>query len=326
MAAQRPLVSGLARAATAAEVLQGVDLAGRRAIVTGASSGIGLETARVLAAAGAEVTLAVRRADAGRDAAARIKGAHPGARLDVTTLDLADLASVRAFAGSWNGPLHILVNNAGIMAPPALRRSVDGFELQLATNHLGHFELARLLLPALASAAGARVVVVSSVGHRRADVDLDDLNFERRPYDPWIAYGQSKTASILFAVEAARRWAEDGLTVNALHPGGINTALDRHQGHAYHDRLEVQFGGADRVPWKTVEQGAATSVLLAGSPLVEGITGAYFEDLNESPVTGQPLAADGAHVSGVAPYAMDPGRARLLWNASASLTTTVTTA
>jgi NAD(P)-dependent dehydrogenase (short-subunit alcohol dehydrogenase family) len=215
---------------TAAQVVEGVDLTGRRAIVTGGSSGIGVETARALAAAGAEVTLAVRNTHAGREAAADITATTGNDRVLVDRLDLSDRKSIAAFMGGWHGPLHILVNNAGVMACPETR-TAEGWELQFATNHLGHFELTTGLHAALAQAGDARVVMVSSVGHINGDVVFEDINFDTRPYDPWAAYSQSKTANILFAVEASRRWTGDGIKVNALNPGRIaDTNLARHIG------------------------------------------------------------------------------------------------
>jgi NAD(P)-dependent dehydrogenase (short-subunit alcohol dehydrogenase family) len=288
---------------TAAEVIAGVDLSGRRAIVTGGSSGIGVETARALAGAGAEVTLAVRDVEAGRRVAGEI-----GGRVHVAHLDLADLASVRGFVGGWDGPLHILVNNAGIMATP-LMRTPQGWEMQFATNHLGHFALAVGLHEALKAAGNARVVSVSSVGHVNGEVLFDDINFERHPYDPWAAYSQSKTANILFAVEAAKRWAPDRIAVNALNPGRIaETNLGRHMAAP---PVSFDPAGATGVSVKNVGQGAATSVLLAASPLVEGVTGRYFEDCREAgPYT------PGVR-RGVAAYALDPAKAARLWSVSA---------
>ncbi|MDT7643596.1 MAG: hypothetical protein QOC75_596 [Pseudonocardiales bacterium] len=214
---------------TAMEVVDGVDLSGRRAIVTGASSGIGVETATALAHAGADVVLAVRSIDAGHRVATEITATTGNDRVSVASLDLSDQASVRTFVQAWRDPLHVLVNNAGIMASP-LTRTAEGWEMQFATNHLGHFALTAGLHDALREADGARVVVLSSVGHVNGDVDFDDVNFERRPYDPWQGYSQSKTANILFAVEAARRWAADRITVNALNPGRIaSTRLGRFQ-------------------------------------------------------------------------------------------------
>jgi NAD(P)-dependent dehydrogenase (short-subunit alcohol dehydrogenase family) len=283
---------------TATEVLQGVRLDGRRAIVTGGGGGLGAETARALAAAGADVTVTVRRPAA----------APPGVR--AVPLDLTDLAAVDAFAAGWDGPLDILVNNAGVMATPETRTAY-GWELQFATNHLGHFALALGLHDALAAAGHARVVSVSSVGHINGDVDFDDLFFTRRPYDPWTAYAQSKTANVLFAVEAARRWKPDGIAVNALNPGRITeTGLGR---HVTPPPASFDPAGRTGVTVKTIPEGAATSVLLAASPRVEGVTGRYFEDLAEA----------APHVPGirrgVAAYAMDPARAARLWDVSLTL-------
>jgi NAD(P)-dependent dehydrogenase (short-subunit alcohol dehydrogenase family) len=288
---------------TAAEVIAGIDLTGRRAIVTGGASGIGVETARALAGAGAEVTLAVRSVEAGEKVAADIGGS-----VLVAPLDLADQASVAAFVAGWDGPLNILVNNAGIMASP-LMRTPQGWEMQFATNHLGHFALATGLHPSLAAAGGARIVSVSSSAHHRSPVVFSDIHFEHRPYEAWSAYGQSKTANVLFAVEASKRWADDGITVNALMPGGIRTRLQRYITDEELDRLRAAAGGA-AANWKTPEQGAATSVLVATSPLLDGIGGRYFEDCNEAEV-GE---VDARH--GVAPYALDPSAAARLWQVS----------
>lgn len=292
---------------TAAEVLAGVDLTGRRAIVTGGASGIGVETARALAGAGAEVTLAVRDLAAGERTTADIVGTTGNDRVRVAPLDLADQASVAAFVAEWAGPLHMLINNAGVMASPLLR-TPQGWEMQFATNHLGHFALATGLHRALAAAGTARVVSVSSSAHHRSPVVFDDIHFERRPYDPWSAYGQSKTANVLFAVEATRRWAEDGITVNALMPGGIRTNLQRHVSEEDLERLRAAAGGAS--VWKTPQQGAATSVLVAASPLLDGVGGRYFEDCNEA-VVGVLSARNG-----VAEYALDPEAAARLWQVS----------
>lgn len=297
---------------TAAEVIAGVDLTGRRAIVTGGSSGLGIETARALAGAGAAVTLAVRDVAAGRQVAEDLATTTGNKQVLVAPLDLADQASVAAFVSAWSGPLHILVNNAGIMATPLLR-TAQGWEMQFATNHLGHFALAVGLHGAMAAAGDARIVAVSSVGHVNSNVDFDDLNFERRPYDPWLAYGQSKTANILFAVEAAKRWASDGITANALNPGRITgTNLSRHIGDIANAPASFDPTSTD-VSWKTIEQGAATSVLLAGSPLVAGVTGRYFEDCQEAG-PNQPGVR-----RGVAAYALDPEAATRLWQVSTDL-------
>ncbi|MDN5914228.1 MAG: SDR family NAD(P)-dependent oxidoreductase [Pseudonocardia sp.] len=299
-------------ATTAAEVLTGVDLSSRRAVVTGAASGIGYETARALAGAGAEVTLAVRDVDAGERARAEIAEVTDNPMVRVGELDLADPSSVARFVRLWDGPLHMLVNNAGVMATPETRTAA-GWELQFATNHLGHFELATGLHWALTAVDGARIVSVSSSAHLRAGVDLDDPHFLSRRYDRSVAYARSKSANVLFAVEAARRWADDGISVNALTPGAIRTGLQRHISDADLARLRVRAGaGAPHgtPQWKTPEQGAATSVLLAASPLVSGVTGRYFEDVNEAAP-----AEPGLH-RGVAAHAVDPDTAARLWELS----------
>jgi NAD(P)-dependent dehydrogenase (short-subunit alcohol dehydrogenase family) len=293
---------------TADDVLEGVDLTGKRAVVTGAASGIGLETARALAAAGAQVTIAVRNLEAGRQAADEIAAKAGRSAVTVAHLELTDRSSVEAFVHGWRGSLDILVNNAGIMALPELHRTPEGWELQFATNHVGHFRLSLGLHDALAAAGDARIVSVSSNAHRRSPIVFDDIQFDRRPYEAWSAYGQSKTANVLFAVEAAKRWASDGIITNALMPGGIRTGLQRYQETAMTPEIQAIF---DSYEWKTVEQGAATSVLLAASPLVAAVTGRYFEDCNEAIVTTDP-AAD----HGVRPHALDPEDAARLWDAS----------
>ncbi|MGC4938262.1 SDR family NAD(P)-dependent oxidoreductase [Kribbella sp. DT2] len=294
---------------TAGEVIEGIDLTGKRAVVTGGGSGIGLQTARTLAGANAEVTLAVRNIEAGARAADDIIATTGNQRVLVAPLDLADLASVRDFVAAWQDPLDILVNNAGIMATPE-QRTPEGWEFQFATNHLGHFALAVGLHDVLAAAGTGRVVVVSSVGHVNGSVDFDDINFDHRPYDPWLAYGQSKTANVLFAVEGSKRWAAEGITVNALNPGRIpDTNLSRHIGDVSNAPASFE-PNSTAVSWKTIAQGAATSVLLATSPLLEGIGGRYFEDCNEAE-PHQPGVR-----RGVADYAVDPGNATRLWQVS----------
>jgi NAD(P)-dependent dehydrogenase (short-subunit alcohol dehydrogenase family) len=293
---------------TAAEVIAGIDLTGRRTVVTGGASGIGVETARALANAGAEVTLAVRNVEAGDRTAAEITDSTGNKDVLVAPLDLADQASVAAFVAAWDGPLHILINNAGVMASP-LMRTPQGWEMQFATNHLGHFALATGLHDALALAGGARIVSVSSSAHHRSPVVFEDIHFERREYEPWSAYGQSKTANVLFAVEASTQWAGDGITANALMPGGIRTNLQRYVDEAELDRLRAAAGAAT-AKWKTPEQGAATSILVATSPLLDGIGGRYFEDCNEAEI-GKLSARNG-----VAEYALDPEAAARLWRVS----------
>ncbi|MEA2448511.1 MAG: hypothetical protein QOG63_443 [Thermoleophilaceae bacterium] len=291
---------------TADEVAAGIDLTGTRVVVTGASSGIGVETARTLAGSGAEVTLAVRDVEAGERTAKDISATTGNRDLHVAPLDLADRRSIAAFVAAWDGPLHVLVNNAGVMAIQELTRTPAGWETQFATNHLGHFELALGLHDALAAAGSARIVSVSSAAHLVSPVLFDDIHFKSRPYEPMPAYGQSKTANVLFAVGATARWAGDGITANALMPGAIATNLQRH----------MEPDGADSgTRMKTVQQGAATSVLVATSPLLEGVGGRYFEDCNEAEVVADVSEA----TRGVAAYALDPANADRLWDESIRL-------
>lgn len=303
-----PITTPFDAGSTAAEVVAGIDLTGRRAVVTGGSSGIGVETARALAGAGAEVTLAVRDIRAGERTAQDI-GATTGVgeRVLVAPLDLADLRTVTEFTTAWDGPLDILINNAGVMYTPELR-TPEGRELQFATNHLGHFALATGLHPALAAADRARIVALSSVGHLRQPVDFDDIDFRRRPFDTRLAYGQSKTANALFAVEANRRWGGDGITANAVHPGAVLSNLTRHMSQ---DELDKAI--ASGYTFKTPEQGAATSVLVATWPGLEGIGGRYFEDCQQARPhrEGDP--------GGVAAHALDPVAAERLWQVSLDL-------
>jgi len=298
---------------TAAEVAAGIDLTGKRAIVTGGASGIGVETAKAIASTGAEVTLAVRDTSAGETVAASIIQETGNEEVDVLELDLADQASVKSFVDGWDETLHLLVNNAGVMAIQDLTLTPEGWEMQFATNHLGHFALANGLHEYLAADGAARIVSVSSLGHRRSPVVFEDINFENREYDPWAAYGQSKTANVLFAVEATRRWAGDGITSNALMPGGIMTNLQRHMPPASLEAMRRQAEDGFRM--KTPEQGAATSVLLATSPQLEGIGGRYFEDCNEAERN-----PTGEGMGGVRPYALDPADAERLWDLSLELT------
>jgi NAD(P)-dependent dehydrogenase (short-subunit alcohol dehydrogenase family) len=308
MATHARVTTPFNRETTADEVVAGVDLMGKRAIVTGGASGIGVEIARALAAAGAEVTLAVRNIAVGEQIAADIESTTGNNNVLVAPIELADRASVAAFVAAWQGPLHILVNNAGVMAEP-LNRTSEGWEHQFATNHLGHFGLAIGLHDALTAAGGARIVAVSSSGHRASPIVFEDIHFVNREYDAWQAYGQSKTANVLFAVEATRRWADDGIFANACMPGGIRTNLQRHQS-GDDPRIQEVF---DNYPWRTVEQGAATPVLLAASPLLDGIGGRYFEDCNEAGPNVPPAEL------GVAAHALDPDAAKRLWEVSLNM-------
>ncbi len=302
---------------TADEVAEGIDLSGKRAIVTGGSSGLEIETARSLAAAGAEVTLAVRNTDEGARVAADITASTGNNRVRVGHLDLVDRTSIARFVSEWNGPLHILVNNAGGTLL-TLERTAEGWEKQFAVNHLGHFALAVGLHDALAAAGEARIVVLSSSGHLYSPVVFDDIHFAYRPYGDMLAYGQSKTANVLFAVGATARWAKHGITANAAMPGSVHTNFERNMDP---DLLRALLGGKDLfgndVPlrWKTPQQGAATSVLLATSPLVKGVGGRYFEDCNEA----VPVADNNGYMSGVAPYALNPANADRLWDESQRL-------
>ncbi|WP_271985954.1 SDR family NAD(P)-dependent oxidoreductase [Pseudoclavibacter terrae] len=293
---------------TALDVVEGVDLSGRRALVTGASSGIGVETARALAAAGAQVTLAVRDTAAGERTAAELRASTGNDDVRVVHLDLADLATVRELASAWSGPLDLLINNAGIMHTPELR-TPDGWEMQFAVNHLGHFALANALLPALTEAGDARIVVVSSSGHASSGIRFDDPFFVRDAYDRGLAYGQSKTANVLFALEATRRWADRGITAAALMPGGIWTKLQRHWDP------EVLADMKRRFPTKTPEQGAATSAFVATRATLGSGTPAYYEDCHPADVVDE--IVDGVH--GVVPHALDEAAAHRLWELSESL-------
>ncbi len=244
--------------------------------MTGASSGIGAETALALTAAGAAVTLAVRNVDAGTDVADRIAAATGRPRPQVRALDLADPASVAALIRQWSSPLDILVNNAGLVTA-GLERTRQGWELQFATNHLGHFALAVGLHPHLAAAAaaraGSRIVALSSTAHMRAPVDFDDIHFERRAYDPQIAYAQAKTANSLFAVEATRCWRDEGIVVNAVNPGGVATGLQRNFSTAQRESLAAAEA-AGIFTYKTIGQGAATTLVAAVAPEFAGVGGA----------------------------------------------------
>lgn len=323
--AQHPLPSGFGAATTAGEVIKGIDLTGRVAIVTGGYSGIGLETARVLHGAGAEVVVPARDLERARAALKELPG------VEVERLDLLDPASVDAFAKTFlasGRPLHILVNSAGIMATP-LTRDARGYEAQFATNHLGHFQLVARLWPALAAADGARVVAVSSRGFRFGGVDFDDLHFEHRPYEPFAAYGQSKTANALFAVELDRRGKDQGVRAFSVHPGTIiDTGLAKHVSAEVIEAAGVydEHGRPVRDParqLKSVPQGAATSVWCATSPQLAGLGGVYCENCDVSPLVAEadePAWRAGAETPGVLPYVVDPAAAARLWEVSERLT------
>lgn len=305
---------------TADDVLHGIDLSGVRAIVTGASSGLGRETARALAAAGAEVTMAVRNLAAGEAAADEIANLGAARRPGVAALDLADQDSVSTFVEAWAGPLHLLVNNAGLVTG-GLDRTADGWELQFATNHLGHFALSVGLHRPLAAGAadrdGARIVSLSSTAHMRANIDFDDLHFLRRPYDPQIAYAQAKTANSLFSVEATRRWASDGIVANTVNPGGVATGLQRN----FTPQQKVSLEAAEAAgvfAYKTIEQGAATTIVAAVRPEFAHTGGHYLDDAQEAyTVADDAQLADHPHA--VKAWALDPAAAERLWTISTDL-------
>ena len=321
--AQSPLHSGFGAGSTAHEVIAGIDLSGKTAIVTGGYSGIGVETTRALLDAGARVIVPARDM-------AKAKANLAGMKAELVAMDLADPASIDGFASTFlamGEPLHLLINSAGIMACP-LTRDARGYEMQFATNHLGHFQLAARLWPALQRAQGARVVSLSSLGHRYAPVDFDDWNFERREYDRWVAYGQSKTANALFALALDDRGTPHGVRAYSVHPGRIITDLAR-----YMSREELQrVGGLDDQGrpvadlsrgMKNTEQGAATSIWAATSPLLNDIGGVYCEDCDIAtlmPDDEATAAGSGSLSSGVRRWATDPVAARRLWSLSEALT------
>lgn len=318
---QSPIHSGFGFQTTAQEVLGSLNLKGKVAVVTGGYSGIGLETTRVLAHAGATVLVPVRSLEKGETALKDIPNA------EMMPMDLMDPDSIDRFAERFlatDRPLHILINSAGVMATP-LRRDSRGYESQLSTNHLGHFQLAARLWPALKRANGARVVSVSSRGHRLGDVDFDDPNFEWKEYDKWKAYAQSKTANILFSLEMDKRGKAHGVRAFSVHPGLIpETNLGRdlteeerspkpikdEQGHSISNEQNAVF--------KTVEQGAATSVWCAVSPQLDGLGGVYCEDVD----IAEAVPADSTRPDGVRPWAINPESAARLWKLSEDLINT----
>jgi len=315
---QAPIGSGFGAASTAAEVLAGCDLTGKTAVVTGGYSGIGLETVRAFRSAGAKVIVPTRDMARARASLADI----PEVRLE--SMDLLDPHSIDAFAEQFlgnNEKLQMLVNNAGIMAAP-LARDRRGYESQFAVNHLGHFQLTCRLWPALAAAEGARVVAVSSYGHRRAGIDFRDPNFERREYDPWIAYGQSKTANALFAVALDSIGRAHGVRAFSLHPGGIVTGLIRYMSQTQIDASEIIDKSGKPIidpenNRKTPQQGAATIVWCATSPQLEGMGGVYCENCD---IARALPSDDSTELHGVRPRATDPVAAGRLWQLSEQLT------
>ncbi len=325
---QHPIGSGFTAASTADDILRGVDLSGTNVIVTGGHGGIGLETTRALSKAGATVTVGARNPDR---AAVALTGIE---RVEVGPLDLLDPASIDAFAARYvesGRPLHILVNNAGIGAGP-LVRDARGYEAQFATNHLGHFQLTQGLLPALRAAHGARVVNVTSGGHRLSDIRWDDPHFTTG-YDPMLAYGQSKTANVLFAVELDRLWADEGIRGYAVHPGVVvSTNLGRSVPADEMRTMNIAMELIDESgrpiidpdqEKKTPQQGASTSVFGATSPLLAEIGGVYLKDNDISPLDDDPkpivFGSEPIVESTVVPHAIDPVSAARLWDLSEQL-------
>jgi NAD(P)-dependent dehydrogenase (short-subunit alcohol dehydrogenase family) len=303
---------------TTDEVLAGVDLSGQRALITGASAGLGVETARALAAHGADVIMAVRDMAKGERAAETVRADAPkSVTVTLVELDLASLKSVRACADALlaeGRPLNLLIANAGVMACPQ-GTTADGFETQFGTNHLGHFVFVNKLVPLLLAGAPARIVCLSSSGHRYSAVDLDDPNFERTAYDPWTTYGRAKTANALFALELDRRLKNRGVRAASVHPGGIRTELGRHMTpeimQQMMDRIAGQVG---TFTFKSVEQGAATTVWAATVADPDEIGGRYCEDCHVAEPTDDPVA-----MNGVRPHAQDPAAAAALWARSEQL-------
>jgi NAD(P)-dependent dehydrogenase (short-subunit alcohol dehydrogenase family) len=301
---------------TTDEVLEGVSLSGKRVLVTGVSAGLGVETARALAAHGAEVVGAARNLAKAKEATAPVRAAAAkGGGLELIELDLASLASVRACADALvaNGKLFdLVICNAGVMATP-FGKTTDGFEMQFGTNHLGHFVLVNRIASLMKPEA--RLVNLSSAGHQISDVDLDDPNFERAPYNAWSGYGRSKTANILFAVEFDRRHKDRGIRAAALHPGAIHTELSRYlDEEARRELTEImtqvaRLPGAKPIAYKSVPQGAATSVWAAAVAKADAVGGRYCEDCHVAEV----IDAAGFTFAGVRPYSLNPERARALW-------------
>ena len=305
---------------TTDDVLDGVDLSGRRFLITGAASGLGEESTRALAAHGASILMLARDPHKNAEAADRVRASVPDADLSLDTVDLADLASVRAFAGRYiesGGPIDVLMNNAGVMACP-FGQTVDGFEMQFGTNHLGHFELTRLLQPAVVAGNDPRIVILSSAAHGIADVDLDDPGFEHSDYDAWVAYGRSKSANALHALALSERL--DGVISLSVHPGGIMTNLGRHLNddlmNQMLDRAKERAeasGESGGMQFKSIPQGAATQVWAATSPDLVGHNGAYLADCG--------VGVEGANIgrNGFAAYIADASTAGRLWELSEQL-------
>ncbi len=313
---QYPLPSGFSRSTTSEEALGNADLTGKLAVVTGGYAGLGLETVRVLSGAGASIIVPARDTEKAKAALKDLP------RIEIHSFDLSNPASINAFGREFaasHRPLDLFIGNAGIMATP-LAHDDRGFERQFATNHLGHFQLAAWLWPALKRSGNARVVALSSGAHRFSAIDFDDPNYQRRPYDAWKSYGQSKTANALFALELDRRGAEHGVRAFSVHPGSIRTELTRYVSDE--DMEAIGFRDADgNIPshiaalFKTIEQGAATTVWCATSRQLDGMGGVYCEDCD----IAEALPADTTELRGVMSWAMDEEAAARLWTLSEKL-------
>lgn len=300
---------------TTDEVLDGIDLVGKLVLVTGGTSGLGEETARAMAAKGAHVILTGRNMPKAEAVVAKIKESTGNANVEAMEVELDSLASIHKFADAFlskHKKLDILVNNAGVMACP-FSKTQDGFEMQFGTNHVGHFLLTNLIAPALVAAAPSRIVNLSSRGHHFAPTDLEDPMFETREYNKWIAYGNSKTANILFSVGLEKRLGSKGVHAYAVHPGVIMTELSRHMDEEDFERLQAQTPNAP-ITMKSVEAGAATSCYSATAPELEGKGGIYLEDCHIAEEM-----TDTTVRRGVRPYALDPESAEKLWALSEKL-------
>jgi NAD(P)-dependent dehydrogenase (short-subunit alcohol dehydrogenase family) len=304
---------------TTSDVILGMSLAGKSAVITGASSGLGVETARTLAIAGAAVLLLARDKEKVEAVAQQLRDDYPGASISTATMDLADLDSVRNAAQQIVADMpsiNLLFNNAGVMACP-LGRTAQGFEMQFGTNHMGHFLLSCLLAPSLMAASNegqsARVICLSSAGHRRSNVDFDDPNYERRDYEKWAAYGQSKTANALFALGLDNKLGKFGVSAFAVHPGVIMTELSRHMVEDDYTLLNSSLPEGETFTFKSVEQGAATSIWAATTPFLEKMGGLYLEDCYIAD------AATSKSTGGVESYAVDHAAADRLWGLSEEL-------
>ncbi|GAB5487941.1 MAG: SDR family NAD(P)-dependent oxidoreductase [Parasphingorhabdus sp.] len=299
---------------TTDQVLDGIDLGGKQVVITGGASGIGKETARAMAAKGANIIIPARNLEKGEAAAMEIKAASGNENVDVMDMDLGSMESIRTFADAFHAnhdQIDLLINNAGVMACP-FAKTTDGLEMQFGTNHIGHFLMTNLLMPAILRGGSARIVNLSSRGHHRDEVHFEDPNFENREYEKWNAYGQAKTANVQFSVGLEKRFADKGVHSYAVHPGGIVTNLGRHLNEADVAELMARMkeSSGDGPVLKSVEAGAATTCYAATAPELEGKGGVYLEDCNVAEVN------DADPAGSVRSYAVDPAKADELWSLS----------